>query len=152
MQFVNNFALEPYSKVYSFHNLSLNRNICQISMRFEEANCACNNWFTEIQLWIFGRNCSRGKGFICSLLVTQVLRKKKKKMGGHYKTAATKRLFFFLSIKAYVKRSGLGYFWFLVQKFADKCGLLLSLKFYKANRRLTLPKKNSNFGRKDVSF
>ena len=43
MQMVNNFALEPYSKLCSFHNLSVNRNVCQITMRFEEANCACNN-------------------------------------------------------------------------------------------------------------
>ena len=37
-------------------------------------------------------------------------RKKKKKRGGHYKTAAAKRLSFFLSIKAYVKRSDVAYF------------------------------------------
>ena len=43
MQIVNNFALEPYSKLCSFHNLFVNRNVCQISMRFEEANCAWNN-------------------------------------------------------------------------------------------------------------
>ena len=43
MQIVNNFALEPYSKFCSFHNLFVNRNVCQISMRFEEANCAWNN-------------------------------------------------------------------------------------------------------------
>ena len=35
MQIVNNFALEPYSKLCSFHNLFVNRNVCQISMRFE---------------------------------------------------------------------------------------------------------------------
>ena len=35
--------LEPYSKLCSFHNLFVNRNICQISMRFEEANCAWNS-------------------------------------------------------------------------------------------------------------
>ena len=40
MQIVNNFSLEPYSKLCSFHNLFVNRNVCQISMRFEEANCA----------------------------------------------------------------------------------------------------------------
>ena len=43
MQIVNNFALEPYSKLCSFHNLFVNRNVSQISMRFEEANCAWNN-------------------------------------------------------------------------------------------------------------
>ena len=43
MQIVNNFAREPYSKLYSFHNLFVNRNVCQISMRSEEANCAWNN-------------------------------------------------------------------------------------------------------------
>ena len=43
MQIVNNFALEPYSKLCSFHNLFMNRNVCQISMRFKEANCAWNN-------------------------------------------------------------------------------------------------------------
>ena len=43
MQIVNNFALELYSKLCSFHNLSVNRNVCQITMRFEEANCAWNN-------------------------------------------------------------------------------------------------------------
>ena len=46
----NNFALEPYSKLCSFHNLFVNRNVCQISMRFEEANWAWNNLFTEVQL------------------------------------------------------------------------------------------------------
>ena len=43
MQIMNNFALKPYSKLCSFHNLFVNRNACQISMRFEEANCAWNN-------------------------------------------------------------------------------------------------------------
>ena len=43
MQIVNNFALEPYSKLQSFHNLFVNRNVCPISMRLEEANCAWNN-------------------------------------------------------------------------------------------------------------
>ena len=43
MQNMNNFALEPYSKLCSFHNLFVNRNVCQISMRFEEVNCAWNN-------------------------------------------------------------------------------------------------------------
>ena len=43
MQIVNNFALESYSKLCSFHNLFVNRNVCQISMRFEEANCSWNN-------------------------------------------------------------------------------------------------------------
>ena len=43
VQIVNNFALEPYSKLCSFHNLFGNRNVCQISIRFEEANCAWNN-------------------------------------------------------------------------------------------------------------
>ena len=53
MQIVNNFALEPYSKLCSFHNLFVNRNVCQIYMRFEETNCAWNNWFTEVQLrWL----------------------------------------------------------------------------------------------------
>ena len=37
--------------------------------------------------------------------------KEKEKTGGHYKTAATKRLiFFFFSIKAYVKKSDVEYF------------------------------------------
>ena len=40
---VNNFVLEPYSKLCSFHNLFVNRNVCQFSMRFKEANCAWNN-------------------------------------------------------------------------------------------------------------
>ena len=35
---------------------------------------------------------------------------RKRKRGRHYKTAATKRLSFFLSIKAYVKRSDVAYF------------------------------------------
>ena len=43
MQIVNNFALEPYSKLCLFHNLFVNRNVCQISMHFEAANCAWNN-------------------------------------------------------------------------------------------------------------
>ena len=43
IQIVNNFALEPYSKLYSIHNLFVNRYVCQIPMRFEEANCAWNN-------------------------------------------------------------------------------------------------------------
>ena len=43
IQIVNNFALEPYSKLCSFHNLLVNRNVCQISVRFEEANCAWNS-------------------------------------------------------------------------------------------------------------
>ena len=43
MQIVNNFAPEPYSKLCSFRNLFVNRNVSQISMRFEEANCAWNN-------------------------------------------------------------------------------------------------------------
>ena len=42
-QIVKNFALEPYSKLCSFHNLFVNRNICHISKRFEEAKCAWNN-------------------------------------------------------------------------------------------------------------
>ena len=42
MQIVNNFELEPHSKLSSFLNLFVNRNVCQISMRFEEANCAWN--------------------------------------------------------------------------------------------------------------
>ena len=43
VQIMNNFALEPHSKLCSFHNLLVNRNVCKISMRFEEANCAWNN-------------------------------------------------------------------------------------------------------------
>ena len=43
MQIVNNFTLEPYSKLRSFHNLYVNVNVSQISMRFEEANCAWNS-------------------------------------------------------------------------------------------------------------
>ena len=43
MQIVNNLALEPYSKLCSFHKLFVNRNVCQISMHFEEANCAWDN-------------------------------------------------------------------------------------------------------------
>ena len=43
IQIENNFALEPYSKLCLFHNLFENRNVCQISMRFEEANFAWNN-------------------------------------------------------------------------------------------------------------
>ena len=43
MHIVKNFALEPYSKLCSFHNLFVNRNVCQIYKRFEEANCAWNN-------------------------------------------------------------------------------------------------------------
>ena len=43
MQIVNTFALEPYSKLCLFHNLFVNRNVCQISMHFEAANCAWNN-------------------------------------------------------------------------------------------------------------
>ena len=40
MQIVNNFALEPYLKLCSFHDLFVNRNVCQTSMRLEKANCA----------------------------------------------------------------------------------------------------------------
>ena len=43
MQNVNNFARELNSKLCCFHNLSVNRNVCQITMRFEEANCAWND-------------------------------------------------------------------------------------------------------------
>ena len=43
VQIVNNFVLEPFSKLCSFHNLFVNGNVCQVSMRFEEANCAWNN-------------------------------------------------------------------------------------------------------------
>ena len=43
MQIANNFALEPYSKLCSFHNLFVNCNVCQISVCFEEVNCAWNN-------------------------------------------------------------------------------------------------------------
>ena len=42
MQILNNFALGPCSKLCSFHNLFVNRNVCQFSMRFAEANCAWN--------------------------------------------------------------------------------------------------------------
>ena len=42
MPSVNNFALELYSKLCSFHNLPVNGNVCQTTMRFEEANCAWN--------------------------------------------------------------------------------------------------------------
>ena len=31
MQIVNNFALEPYSNLCSFHNLFVNRNVCKFS-------------------------------------------------------------------------------------------------------------------------
>ena len=44
--------------------------------------------------------------------------------------AATKRLSFFLSIKAYVKRSDVAYFLVLCSKFANKGGIPLSLNFY----------------------
>ena len=43
-------------------------------MGFEEPNSAWNNWFTEVQLWRFGRNCSRWTGFTSSLLVTNASR------------------------------------------------------------------------------
>ena len=43
MQIVTIFALEPYSKSGSFHNLFANNNVCQICMRFEEANGAWNS-------------------------------------------------------------------------------------------------------------
>ena len=43
VQIVINFALEPYSKLCSFHNLFVNRNVYQISTRCEEANCVWNN-------------------------------------------------------------------------------------------------------------
>ena len=43
VQIVNNLALEPYSKLCSFHTLFVNGNVCLISMCFEEANCAWNN-------------------------------------------------------------------------------------------------------------
>ena len=43
MQIVNNFTLEPYLKLCSFLDSFVNRNVCQISMRLEEANCAWNN-------------------------------------------------------------------------------------------------------------
>ena len=43
MQILSNFELDSYSKLSSFLNLFVNRNVCQISMRFEEANCAWNN-------------------------------------------------------------------------------------------------------------
>ena len=61
-----------YVTVLDNPHLFLNRNVCQISMRFEEANCAWN-WFPEFRLWRFGRNCCRWTGFIWSLLVTQVV-------------------------------------------------------------------------------
>ena len=62
MQIVNNFALEPYSKLCSFHNLFVNPNVCQISMRFEEANCAWNNWFTEVQFEDLEEIVAGGRG------------------------------------------------------------------------------------------
>ena len=43
MQIVYNFTLEPYLKLCSFHNFFVNRNVCQNSLRFEEANRAWNN-------------------------------------------------------------------------------------------------------------
>ena len=43
LQIVNNFELEPYPNLSSFLNLFVNRNVWQISMRFEEAKCAWNN-------------------------------------------------------------------------------------------------------------
>ena len=43
VQIVNNFVLEPCPKLCSFHNLFVNGNVCQVSMHFEEANCAWNN-------------------------------------------------------------------------------------------------------------
>ena len=43
IKIVNNFALEPYFKLFSILNLFRNRNVCQISMRFEEANCGWKN-------------------------------------------------------------------------------------------------------------
>ena len=43
LQIDNNFALELYSKLCSFNNSFVNRNVRQISMRFKEANCAWNN-------------------------------------------------------------------------------------------------------------
>ena len=43
LTFMNNFALEPHSKLCSFRNLFVNRNVCQISMCFKDANCAWNN-------------------------------------------------------------------------------------------------------------
>ena len=43
VQIVNNFVLEPYSKLCWFHNLFVNGNVCQVSMHSEEANCAWNN-------------------------------------------------------------------------------------------------------------
>ena len=36
-------VLESYSKSCSCHKLFVNRNVCQISSRFEEANCAQSN-------------------------------------------------------------------------------------------------------------
>ena len=132
MQIVNHFALEPWSKLCSFHNLFENRNVCQISMRFEQANSAWNNRVTEIQLRIFGRNCCRWTGFIWSLLITQDLTnirttptpllllfipykflicmmmkfritKDKEKEEETIKRPQQKKEKFFLSIKAYVK-------------------------------------------------
>ena len=43
------------------------------SVAFYRWFCAWNNWFTQVQLWRFGRNCCRWTGFIWSLLVTQVV-------------------------------------------------------------------------------
>ena len=91
---MNNFALEPNSKLCSFHSLFVNPNICQIFMRFEETNCAWNNWFTEVQLWRFGRNCCRWTGFIWSLLVTQVVT--------YIRTTPTPSLLLFIPYKSLV--------------------------------------------------
>ena len=49
-------------------------------------------------------------------------KEKEKGEGGHNKTAATKRLSFFLSIKAYVKSISE----FRIKKYADKGGFALA--------------------------
>ena len=44
LYFITDFARYiAYSKLCSFHKLFVNRNVCQISMHFEEANCAWDN-------------------------------------------------------------------------------------------------------------
>ena len=48
------------------------------------------------------------KSLVCIMIKFRI--KEEKKNGGQYNMAATKRLSFFLSIKAYVKRSDVAYF------------------------------------------
>ena len=55
--------------------------------------------------------CLFHPGFlVCMMIKFKITKKKEEKRRGHYKTAATKRLSFFLPIKAYVKRSDVAYF------------------------------------------